>query len=577
MNKDVIYIEPEDDITDIITKIENAKEKIVAIVPPKKAGVFRSIVNIKLIAKAGFTADKTIVLVTTDPSIVKLAAATKIPVTKNLQSAPSIPSLVSDDEVETTSKEEIVEEKDGEVKAEEVEEEELEEAEEVEEISEESTEKSEEKNDAKDKKADKKKLKKEKLTEAKERSKEAAKNAKKFSLAWFKAHKALTAGFGVGGILLIAFLVWAFAIAPAVTITVGIRTTTSNFSKNATFTTKLEEENADEGKFYLTEKKLETEANVEFDATGQKNVGAKATGNVVIYAYFSQQGAIVVNAGDQFTIGGLTYAANETTRLSWDGSNSSCENTDVIKDGKINCKISGRVNVTATEPGEKYNIAASSANWKTTALVSVYSDSAMSGGTDQMVTVVSQADVDAAKEKLGLASEAENKQKLLDSLEEGAFIIDSSFKQTTGDVVSTPAVGEEVKSDTKPKITVKITDTIFLIDKTKVEEFITKEVKLADNYKIYTMNDPFVENFVQSTDGYTGKIKTSYTSGPKVTENDIVELVKGKGIGDAQHDLASMDGISGSSIRIDKSYPWVMSVPGDANKITVIIDVKDGE
>ena len=28
MNKDVIYIESEDDITDIITKIENAKEKI---------------------------------------------------------------------------------------------------------------------------------------------------------------------------------------------------------------------------------------------------------------------------------------------------------------------------------------------------------------------------------------------------------------------------------------------------------------------------------------------------------------------------------------------------------------------
>ena len=34
MNKDVIYIEPEDDITDIIAKIENSKEKIVALVPP---------------------------------------------------------------------------------------------------------------------------------------------------------------------------------------------------------------------------------------------------------------------------------------------------------------------------------------------------------------------------------------------------------------------------------------------------------------------------------------------------------------------------------------------------------------
>ena len=91
MNKDVIYIEPEDDITDIIAKIEKSKEKIVALVPPKKAGVFRSIVNIKLISKAGASADKSVVLVTVDPSIVKLAAATKLPVSKNLQSAPEIP------------------------------------------------------------------------------------------------------------------------------------------------------------------------------------------------------------------------------------------------------------------------------------------------------------------------------------------------------------------------------------------------------------------------------------------------------------------------------------------------------
>ena len=39
MNKDVIYIEPEDDITDIITKIKNSKERIVALVPSKKIEV----------------------------------------------------------------------------------------------------------------------------------------------------------------------------------------------------------------------------------------------------------------------------------------------------------------------------------------------------------------------------------------------------------------------------------------------------------------------------------------------------------------------------------------------------------
>ena len=85
MNKDVIYIEPDDDITNIISKLESAKEKIVALVPPKKSGVLRSVVNIKLITKASSAKNKQVVFVTTDPSIVKLAATAKIPVTgKNI-------------------------------------------------------------------------------------------------------------------------------------------------------------------------------------------------------------------------------------------------------------------------------------------------------------------------------------------------------------------------------------------------------------------------------------------------------------------------------------------------------------
>ena len=120
MNKDVIYIEPEDDITDIITKIEKSKEKIVALVPPKKAGVFRSVVNIKLIAKVGVTSEKTIVLVTTDPSIIKLAAAAKILVTKNLQTPPAIPTAETG--IEDLATEEMIDDQDTEEEDEEEEE-----------------------------------------------------------------------------------------------------------------------------------------------------------------------------------------------------------------------------------------------------------------------------------------------------------------------------------------------------------------------------------------------------------------------------------------------------------------------
>ena len=88
MNKDVIYIEPEDDITDILEKIKKTKNKIVALVPPKKAGVLRSAVNIKLIAKTAARSNKTTVLISSDESLMKLAMAANIPVAKTLQSKP---------------------------------------------------------------------------------------------------------------------------------------------------------------------------------------------------------------------------------------------------------------------------------------------------------------------------------------------------------------------------------------------------------------------------------------------------------------------------------------------------------
>ena len=84
------------------------------------------------------------------------------------------------------------------------------------------------------------------------------------------------------------------------------------------------------------------------------------------------------------------------------------------------------------------------------------------------------------------------------------------------------------------------------------------------------MNDPFVENFSQTEAGYVGKLKTSYVAGSTVTENDVVETVKGKGIGTAKRDISdNFDGIK--SIDIATSVPWVTSVPGNPDKITVII------
>ena len=96
MNKDIYYIEPEDDITDIINHLKSSKQKVVALVPPKKLSVMRSAINLKLIAKTAKNLDKAVVIVTIDPILMKLAATSGLPFSKNLQTRPILPSEYKD-------------------------------------------------------------------------------------------------------------------------------------------------------------------------------------------------------------------------------------------------------------------------------------------------------------------------------------------------------------------------------------------------------------------------------------------------------------------------------------------------
>lgn len=564
MNKDVIYIEPEDDITDIILKIENSKEKIVALVPPKKAGVFRSVVNIKLIAKAGISSDKTVVLVTVDPSIVKLAATAKLPVTKDLQSAPSVPAVVAEDDDNDTEEDELVEEEDGTVET----------REDVRELKPSKAEKAE-----REKAKDEQEEEDEDEDDEEEPAKKSKKSKKSMKLSgnklldWIKIHKKLSIFGGICLLGLIGFLIWAFGFAPAVDITVAIRTDQKNFSENITFTDNLANEDAKEGKFYLEQKKLETVQEINFEATGQKNNGERASGEVIISAIFDAPGTVAINNGTIFTINGLSFASNEYKSLGWDGEEDNCENDKKISGGKIQCLISEKVSVTAVEGGSKYNIGASSTGWSTVANINVYSKSAMAGGTDDVVTVVQQADVERAKSEITNAKEDEVKTKLYETIDDNYYVIDSSFEVSSEVAAATPGVDEKVDSGVQPTLKATTTATIYVIDKVKLEEFIRNKADLADDQKIYDVKDIYIENISQIKTDATTKLKAQYYIGPKITESEVVDKIRGRGLGDAQREIRDIYGVS--DVTINTSYPWVMSVPGDSNKIQVRFEVKD--
>src|SRR5579872_5821807 len=91
-SKDTIYIDVDDEITTVIDKVKASGNKLVALVLPKRASVFQSIVNMKLLKRKSDEAGKKLVLVTTETSLMPLAGAVGLHVAKTLSSKPEIPA-----------------------------------------------------------------------------------------------------------------------------------------------------------------------------------------------------------------------------------------------------------------------------------------------------------------------------------------------------------------------------------------------------------------------------------------------------------------------------------------------------
>ena len=95
--KQVIYVDVDDEITAIIDKMNSADAKVVALVLPKRASVFQSVVNMKLLKRRAEQAGKHLVLITSEASLMPLAGLAGMYVASTLQSKPEIPAVPNAD------------------------------------------------------------------------------------------------------------------------------------------------------------------------------------------------------------------------------------------------------------------------------------------------------------------------------------------------------------------------------------------------------------------------------------------------------------------------------------------------
>lgn len=598
MNKDVYYIEPEDDITDIITRLKTANKKIIALVPPKKVNVLRSVINLKLIAKTARNLDKAVVIITVDPALMKMSASVGLPFSKNLQSRPVLPSEFKDEKLKTsTQKRQETDSIDSEV---------ITSSDDFDDRSDEagmdSTEQSETSPLTRLQKIDSKKQGKtakntksiapdprttskrntdpETLvldsTEDDSDSKEKSSHEKLKKIPSLD-HMRKWLILGIFGVVVVAaFGVWAFFFAPAAKISVKIKTTPDNFSENITFVSSADLATNKDGKILLETENFEKEASVEFDATGERNDGERATGKLTVTANFnfstssassSSPEKITIPTGSAFAKGSLNYLTTDTTEFSWDGSTTSCTN-------RVNntCQIRKTVTVVAFEGGTKYNIDASATNWQSSVEhVDAFNSGAFSGGTDKITKVVTHEDVEKAK--LPLSQVEDGKEELFGRIKDSDLKIDASYKKSIGNIVSSPAIGEPTNNG-KAKLSTKMTYKINTLDKKAIEEYIKTIVssRLGEDQKIYDVSSLFIERFQEGSPS-SAKIKATVKTGPEVTEQNVLEKSLGKKVGEVTTLIKSINGVS--EVKINTSFPWVRNIPNDANKVNVNITIED--
>jgi len=565
MKKTTIYIDIEDDIAAIVEKVSTSTEKIVALVLPKRPGVLQSSVNVRLLKRSADEASKNLVLITNDEQVMRLAGQTGVHVSPSLQSKPSIPKIDEPAEPEVdeisdggdtstgstvnpaqpdvyaddkkidpkTPVGDLVDGKEEDIELDNTEPEEL---------------------DAKD--ADQKKSKGSKLKGI------AVPNFSKFRtkliLGVFTLALLIGAGF------------WALVIAPKATVVLTTVKSESSTKFILTASTSTPATDIEQSLVPAVKKEDKQKLSGTFLATGTKDLGEKAKGVVTFYNCSKDDKlddtARTVPAGTGISNGSRTFITQTTMTVQPSGFTGN------------NCKLdepSGQVDVTASEGGDVFNLSPRTYSVAGFGTISAVDESGMSGGTTKVVKIVTDSDVELAKEAV-LAKAADNvKGKVSQLLQDDSLIpIQETFVSEQGAPAPSIAVGGEATGDVT--LTIEVTSSMLGIKLTDVDPFITKElVKQIDASKQKVYDTGALKatiSIIERPNKDTVKINFAATSsiGPLLEQTTVATDISGKKAGEAKQLLESTPGVTRADVSL--SPFWVFTIPTNTSKISVTVN-----
>jgi len=528
--EEIIYLEPDEEITSVIDKMKQAKSRKLSLVVPREATILQSVVNLKLLLREAANSGKEIALVTTDKIGRNLASQVGLVVYDSLSDRRPQDKFFQPP-APTPSAEEIIE-----------------------------------------------------IDMAKEKPVEEPRpkgvhvhHFQKESpppstvpwhpqitqeINWSKTKKIVWPMLAVVVLLL---LILAYFFLPKVSIKIQVKAenfaATQDLQISSEGPTSLEKNIFAGNLMDLTQEKEE-----KFPATGKKNLGGKASGTLTLYNYWDSSAQDLEN-GTKFSSSSKTFISKGSARIPGTS----------IKGGNI---VPGTttVEIEAENPGEDYNVKAGRFTIIGLAAAQqekIYGQSSkdLSGGFSKEVTVVSQSDFDQAKDKLSKAVNEALNQELTEKAQ-SMGILEKAIQIETVEVKSSAEVDAEANEFTL-KVKERLRTMVF--NRSSFDKFVINGLEKQVPYdKMISLgpNDSILAtNIEPKYDQQVLNLKVEVTA--KISSRIDIEKVKkdllGKGKSTAEDYLNNLAGATGFQMDFSPKF-WLKRIPNYPRSLKVELE-----
>ena len=546
---EIIYLEPDEEITSVIDKIKNTSQRRLGLVLPREASLLQSVVNLRLLQREAGALNKEIAIVTTDRIGRNLAAQIGLPVYNSIEEqkpifTPQAPKPDTTEVIEVDMAPAKEEEKVPGVSVHHFQERPV---------------------DWRAKKPPMLKPTKN-IIESDLKTMGTApairnivahkeKDAFKFrKLIW-----------PIAAVVFVLLLIGTFLLLPRATVTVHVPSEDLQKKMPIIVSSGVKTSSIDQGVIPGELIEVPNDKKETFQTTGKKTIGEKAKGTINIYNNLDSNGH-PFKAGTKLSSSSKTFITLSDVTVPGAG----------VQSGKV---VPGTVSVDieAENPGADYNVKAGRftiLNLPAAQQDALYGQSSkdMSGGLSKEVQVVSTDDFNNAKNKIiGELAEA-TKAQLIEKTKDKK-VLDKAIVVPDPEVTSTANVGQEAKSF---EMTVKYRQQVMIFDFAALKAMLLAKLeKDAPADKVIAI--------ASDNDIVLGVDKTVYDKGeldlgsdvlakiaPKIDAGKIKAEIVGKKFGTAEGMIKAIPGVTKVDFDIWPTL-WLKRLPDLSGNITVNI------